>query len=275
MARTTYVQHAKARYGVAPVIDPTLGRQRVIPVLRKDGTPKTTADGFAVTMRVTRTDKSKPLPNRTCDECHTEIAVGDPYKHITPRYGPYGRTMVRCGTCPNWEGLDSQSRLDAQLARISRDAWDAFNSYTLECIADVLVILTEAAEKIREIADRKTKGSERIWDLLGMAPARARSWMTSPSNSATGQTTSSRPICLISPTLISSAKNAAGSVWSTTPSTTGVRLSVMTIPRRSSALVARATDWPFLRRTNLRRPRWTTGGRRSRGSWPSWTSPRS
>jgi len=33
MARTTYVQHAKARDGVAPVIDPTLGLQRVIPVL--------------------------------------------------------------------------------------------------------------------------------------------------------------------------------------------------------------------------------------------------
>lgn len=178
MARITYVKQAQQRYKTVPVIDPETGKQKVTPVMKTvrvrndDGTittsqvPKTTKSGRAVTMRVTVADKSQPLPNRTCDKCRTEITVGSPYKHISPKSGPYGgRTMYRCGSCPGWRVWEYSNSLSARIAEIEHNATDAANDATdAEGVRDAL---RAAAESIRELAEEKRESAQSIEDGFG------------------------------------------------------------------------------------------------------------
>jgi hypothetical protein len=174
MARTTHVAKAQQRYATKPVLD-EFGSQLETAVMktvkdRETGAvakvQKTTKKGKPVFMKVTERDLSKPLPLEVCDHCHKEIAVGTPYKHITPKSGPYGgRKRSRHEACPGWQVWDYSSSMSAQLARISFDFSNAIDG--ADTPDDVTSALSEAAEAVREIAGQKREGAENIESGFG------------------------------------------------------------------------------------------------------------
>jgi hypothetical protein len=165
MARITYVKAAQQRYETVPVIDPTTGKQKQTPVMR-NGEQRTTKRGRPIFLSVTVSDKSKPLPNRNCGKCGNEIKVGDPYKHISPRSGPYGgRTLYRCSECPNWYVWEYSSSLSARLAEVSFNFNETLDSAESE--DDVQTALNDAAEAVREIASEKEEGADNIESGFG------------------------------------------------------------------------------------------------------------
>jgi hypothetical protein len=167
MARITYVKHAQQRYATVPVIDPETGQQKRTPVMR-NGRQKVTKRGMPVFMDVTVADKTRPLPNLTCGKCRKEILPGDPYKHISPRSGPYGgRKLIRCGACPNWHVWEYSSSLSARVAQIQHDAWDSFDGTTFESNDDVESWLQDVASQVRELAEEKEEGASNIEDGFG------------------------------------------------------------------------------------------------------------
>jgi hypothetical protein len=161
MARITHVKAAQQRYEQVPVIDPETGQPKQTPVMGKNGQQKVTKRGKPVFLSVTMADKTKPLPNRNCGKCGVEIKVGDPYKHISPRSGPYGgRTLYRCASCPSWHVWEYSSSLSARLAEISYNFSEAIDSAESE--DDVQTALNEAAEAVREIAQEKGESADNI-----------------------------------------------------------------------------------------------------------------
>lgn len=166
MARTTYVKRAQQRYATVPVTNED-GTPKRVPVMRKDGTQKTTKRGQLVFMTVTRQDKSQPLPNRKCEKCGAEIEPGQPYKYIDIRTTYGGYTRYRCGTCPAWQRWEVSNSLSAQLERVSNDFSAAING--VEDPEDVRTALAEAAEAVREIAQEKEQGADNIEEGFGHA----------------------------------------------------------------------------------------------------------
>lgn len=172
MARVTYVKKAQQRYETKPVLDAE-GKPVKIALTRKDGSPKMTSAKRGRTPRpvfITKTepDKSRPKPLHKCGKCGVTIEVGQPYKWIKPKSGPYGgRLMVRCGTCPTWQVWDYSSSLSAQIARIEHDASEAVASAESE--DDVESALNDAAEAIRDLAEQKRESASNIEDGFGHA----------------------------------------------------------------------------------------------------------
>src|SRR5438270_337793 len=115
MARVTHVKKAQQRYATVPVIDPETGQQKVTPVLRADGSQKMTRakphrPARPVFMKVTQADKTQPLPPLNCEACGKPIEIGTPYKHVTPKSGPYGGYQRnRHADCPTWKAWDLSS----------------------------------------------------------------------------------------------------------------------------------------------------------------------
>lgn len=181
MARITHVKSARQRYATVPVIDPATGEQKVTPVLvtrkvlqnngeyAEEKVQKTTKRGRPVFMKVTVSDKAQPLPNYLCEVCRDEIKVGDPYKHVTPKSGPYGgRTRRRCASCPTWESWDLSNALWARIEQVIRPAQDAVAEAVSGHDADgVRSALEEAAQGIRELAEEKTDGAQNMEDGFG------------------------------------------------------------------------------------------------------------
>jgi hypothetical protein len=112
MAGITYVKRAQVRYPTVPTLDARTGQQIVVPVTRKDGTPKLAKGGREITRALTHEDRTAPpLPNHTCGKCQREIAPGDPYKWIAPRSGPYGGSKrYRGAACPPWQVWEPNGR---------------------------------------------------------------------------------------------------------------------------------------------------------------------
>lgn len=168
MARVTHVKSARQRYAMVPDLDAE-GNQKVVPVLRKDGTPKMTRakngrEARPVTRRLTVVDRSKPLGNLRCDfpGCEVgpvpgEIVVGASYKHITPRSGPYGGTQKnRHAEHPSWQVWDYSYSVAAQAARLQHDMHQSIDSWTPEStddfdgLRDELVGMAEEFQSERE-----------------------------------------------------------------------------------------------------------------------------
>lgn len=172
MARTTYVKRAQQRYETVPVIDPETGEPKQTPVMRPDGTQKITKSGRPVFRTVTVEDKSKPLPNLTCERDGTEIKPGDPYKWIAPKSGPYGGIKrVRCGKCPDWKVWEYSYSLSAQIARIEHEAIEALADVTDP--SEVQEAASNAATEIRELAEEKRASAANIVDGFGHETAQS------------------------------------------------------------------------------------------------------
>lgn len=168
MARTTHVKHARQRYATVPVLGDD-GQPIKIPLTNKDGSPKTTKHGRAVTITKTVQDRNQPLPMPVCGKCGKTIEPGQPYKHISPRSGPYGgRTLTRCGDCPNWHVWEYSSSLSARIAQIQHDAsaeLDALGTDSAE--DDYTQVASNAAEQIRELASEKEESASSLEDGFG------------------------------------------------------------------------------------------------------------
>lgn len=165
MARVTYVKRAQQRYETKPVLDEQ-GRPIKIGLTKKDGSPKVDKRGNQVFITKTVDDRDKPKPNHVCEVCRTEIKPGDPYKHITPRSGPYGgRMRVRCGTCPTWQYWDYSDSLSAQTAQIAYEFETTIGS--VESPEDATDALTTAADAVREIAEAKRESASNIEEGFG------------------------------------------------------------------------------------------------------------
>jgi hypothetical protein len=174
VARTTHVKKAQQRYETKPVLD-EFGNQVETAVMKtvtdretgeKKQVQKTTKRGKAIFMKVTERDLSKPLPLETCDACRQPIEVGTPYKHITPKSGPYGgRKRSRHEGCPSWQVWDYSNSLSAQLARISYDFWGAVDS--AESTDDIQSALDDAASSVNEIAEQKKESASNIEEGFG------------------------------------------------------------------------------------------------------------
>ena len=167
MARVTHVKRAQQRYATVPVIDPETGQPKRTPVMRKNGEQKVTKHGRPVFMTVTRQDRDKPLPPETCDYCRKPIEVGTPYKHITPKSGPYGgRKRSRHASCPTWQVWEYSSSLSARLAQVEHEAEQMLDQ-EFETAEDVSAVASEIAEMVREIAQEKIEAADNMEDGFG------------------------------------------------------------------------------------------------------------
>lgn len=161
MAKVHHVAHAQQRYATVPVLDAD-GNQ-----VRKE-IERTTKHGRQVTVRETVSDKTQPLPNHACDRCRKEIHVGDPYKWIKPKSGPYGgRMRIRCAACPTWNVWEYSDSMDARLQQISWQFWLDLNSP--EGPDDVQAALDSAASSVRDLAEEKRESAQNIEDGFGHA----------------------------------------------------------------------------------------------------------
>lgn len=181
MARITHVKSARQRFATVPVIDPATGEQKQTPVMvnrkvrQENGEyisvpqQKVTKKGRPVFMKVTESDKSQPLPNLSCEKCKQEIKVGDPYKHVTPKSGPYGgRTRRRCASCPTWEPWDLSNALWARIQQVISQAQEAVEDGKAGHDSDaVRSAMEEAAQGIRDLAEEKSESAQNMEDGFG------------------------------------------------------------------------------------------------------------
>jgi len=163
MARITYVKAAQQRYKMVPVLDAE-GKQVETPVMRRDGTPKVTKHGRPVTMRQTVADKSQPLPMPKCESCGKTIEVGQAYKHVSPKSGPYGGyTRYRCSDCPGWQVWDLSNAWWARIAQAT-DGFDVSDCTTVE---EVQERLEAVADAIRDLAQESEEAADNIEEGFG------------------------------------------------------------------------------------------------------------
>lgn len=181
MARITHVKAARQRYATVPVIDPETGEPKTTPVMvtrtvraadgsdQKTTVQKTTKTGKPVVMKLTTTDKTRPLPNYTCEACRSEITVGSPYKHVSPKSGPYGGvTRRRCAQCPTWEPWELSNALWARVAQVMTPAEESFASARKDQDADGMrTALETAAGGIRQLAEERAESAQSIEDGFG------------------------------------------------------------------------------------------------------------
>lgn len=161
MARVTHVKRAQQRYATKPVIDPATGQQKVVPVLRKDGSQKTTKRGRPVFLKLTERDLSIPLPMPSCGKCGVTIEVGQPYKWIEP----HGRgQLVRCDSCPTWKVWEYSSSLSARIAQVQDEGPDGGSFSSLE---DATSWAESKASEIRELAEEKRESANNIEEGFG------------------------------------------------------------------------------------------------------------
>lgn len=160
MPRITHVKKAQQRYETVPVLNDD-GTPKVTPVMR-NGEQRVTKRGKAVTMRVTIADKTKPLPPLRCDFAGCDIddgkiLPGSPYKHITPKSGPYGGTQrSRHEAHPNWNVWEYSSSVSAQAAQLQAEMHDTIDSYELTVVGDFEDMKNAVGEMADEfVSDRE------------------------------------------------------------------------------------------------------------------------
>lgn len=166
MARVTHVKKAQQRYKMVPVVDPATGEQKVVAVTKKDGSPKLTKNGRAITRKLTVEDRNQPLPNRNCSRCGTEIKVGDPYKWLALNTG-YGSTRKNyCTSCtPRQSDMTSSDKL-SQLYAAQENVEDALDAdgWTRDDIAQAL---RDAGEQAQGVAEEYTESADNIEEGFG------------------------------------------------------------------------------------------------------------
>lgn len=165
MAKVTHVKKAQQRYKTIPVLDAD-GNPVRTPVMRADGTQKKTKTGKPVFMVKTVSDKDQPLEPHVCDHCRKPIEVGTPYKHISPKSGPYGGTQRnRHESCPDWQVWEYSSSLSARIEQIQHDFSERVSE--VETADDATELLEGIASDIRELAEEKRESASNIEDGFG------------------------------------------------------------------------------------------------------------
>jgi hypothetical protein len=125
--------------------------------------PKTT---YVNSARERRNPDGTVKPLLTCDACQKAIEVGQPYKHMSIKTGPYSSLkLVRCGPCPTWQVWEYSNSTSARIAQISHEARTALES--AETVDEVTDALQAAADAVRELADEKREGAQNIEEGFG------------------------------------------------------------------------------------------------------------
>lgn len=170
MARVTHVKAAQQRYETKPVIDAETGQQKIIALTKKDGSPKTTKKGRPITVRATVEDRTKPKPMPKCGKCGTTIEVGQPYKWVKTKSGPYGGAKkFRCAACPSWRPSElTGSAALGTLYAAQESAEDDLTAWEPDEGTDALeAILTTLAEGIREAAQVYEESADNMEEGFG------------------------------------------------------------------------------------------------------------
>lgn len=167
MPRVNHVKKAQQRYKTVPVLD-----ENGNPTYRENQRARPTKRGVTVTrQRVTVADKNQPLPPLRCDfpGCPSGvIAVGESYKWIKPKSGPYGGSQRnRHESHPSWHPWEYSSSLGARTAQIQHEAWEAINSTNLESPEDVTSVLEWVADEVRGLVEEKRESASNIEDGFG------------------------------------------------------------------------------------------------------------
>jgi len=118
--------------------------------------------------RVTHVKKSrKPW---VCERCGKAIEVGQPYKHISPRSGPWerGRKRVRCADCPAWKPSELTSSKMAGVYA-AQESFQAFLGLWSpeDGLEDVENALEEFASEVEQVADEYEESASNIVDGFG------------------------------------------------------------------------------------------------------------
>lgn len=165
MPRITHVKKAQQRYATV-VVKNADGTVKRTPVMDRDGEQKLTKHGRPVFMTVTERDLAHPLPLLVCESCGEPIQLGTPYKHMTPKSGPYGGTQRnRHESCPTWQPWDYSNALSARVAQIAHDFHQEIADVSTP--EDVTSALESAAGSIREIAEEKRTSASNIEEGFG------------------------------------------------------------------------------------------------------------
>lgn len=166
MAQITFVKKAQQRYTQIDVLNEDGTPQRTQMMDSRTGRPKVTKTGAFQYMPVRVRDLENPLPMPVCDKCSETIKVGSPYKHVSPKTGPYGgATRFRCGDCPAWQEWELSSSLNAMIAQIVDEAErEAFGADEADTITSAL---ETAAASVRELALEKEEAAENVREGFG------------------------------------------------------------------------------------------------------------
>lgn len=154
MPKITSVKKAQQRYQMVPVLDDD-GNPKRVPVMGRDGQQKKTKFGKPVTKAITVADKSQPLPDLKCDfpGCDINgglIAVGTPYKHMTP-HGSAQKS--RHAEHPNWNPWEYSSALWARVAQVQSEMENTIEG--LSEVDDFESVRDDLAQQAQELLDEK------------------------------------------------------------------------------------------------------------------------
>jgi hypothetical protein len=117
----------------------------------------------------TRQRKNKDgsnAPQPKCEVCGITIEVGMSHKNVSVRSSYSSTTRVRCMNEPDWKPWELSSSLSARLQEVAYNFWQSFDG-GFESADDVLSMLSEAAEAVKEIAEEKRESSQNIEDGFG------------------------------------------------------------------------------------------------------------
>jgi len=171
MPKITHVARAQQRWPTKPVLGAD-GQPVRVPINRRTRA-KAGRPARQVTAKRTVQDRSgDPLPLLKCDaqpcrHADRDIQVGTPYKHITPRSGPYGgRQRNRHEDCPDWAIWEYSSSLAARVAQIQHEH-TPYGGWADE--DDATTARDEAAAAITELAEEKRASQEAMEEGFGHA----------------------------------------------------------------------------------------------------------
>ena len=118
--------------------------------------------------RVTYVKKSqKPW---VCEKCGKQIEPGQPYKHVSPRSGPWesGRKRVRCADCPTWKPSELTFSKMAGVYAAVESFQEVMASWSPEDGAsDLEGALDELASEVEQVADEYEESANNIVDGFG------------------------------------------------------------------------------------------------------------
>lgn len=165
MARVNHVMRAQQRYEMVPKLDAD-GNQVVTAVTRKNGEAKTTKKGRAIERKVTVEDRTKPLPMPKCGRCGVTIEVGQPYKWVKTKSGPYGgATLIRCKPCPSWKASELSSSKMAGVYAAQEQCDEQIDG--CEEVGDLESLRDDLADQIEAVGEEYEEASQNMEDGFG------------------------------------------------------------------------------------------------------------
>ena len=161
MPKINHVKKAQQRFAMTPKLDAD-GSPIRVPVMRPDGTQKTTKRGKPVFRTPSVRDTSQPLPMPTCDFCRRTIEVGSSYKYVDLMSRG---TRFRHSECPNWHPWELSGSLSARIAQIQYEAVVEIDE-SMD-VDDIVGETSGVADEIRALAEEKREAAQNIEDGFG------------------------------------------------------------------------------------------------------------